>query len=56
VLELGPEVLRYVAMATNFWLLMGYNFGYVIASSTIFDSTGGFSRSNYPIKTADFKL
>ena len=51
MLELGPEVLRYVAMATNFWL-----FGYVIASSTIFDSTGGFSRSNYPIKTADFKL
>jgi len=30
--------LRDVAMATTFWLLMGYKFGCVIASSTIFDS------------------
>jgi len=34
--------LRDVAMATTFWLSMGYNFGYVIASGTIFDSTVGF--------------
>jgi len=29
-------------MATNFWLSMGYNFGCVIASDTLFDSRGGF--------------
>jgi len=28
--------LRDVAMATTFWLLMGYSFGCVIASSMIF--------------------
>ena len=28
--------LRDVAMATTFWLSMGYNFGCVIASGTIF--------------------
>jgi len=32
--------LRDVAMATTFWLSMGYNFVCVIASSTIFDSRG----------------
>jgi len=35
--------LRGIALATTFWLLMGCNFGCVIASSTIFDSRGGFS-------------
>ena len=34
--------LRDVAMATTFWLSMGYNFGCVIASGTIFDSRGVF--------------
>ena len=28
--------LRDVAMATTFWLLMGYDFGCVVASITIF--------------------
>ena len=32
--------LRDVAMATPFCLLMGYNFGCVIASDTLFDSRG----------------
>ena len=36
--------LRDIAMATTFWLSMGYNFGCVIASSTIFDSRGGCFR------------
>ena len=43
--------LRDVAMATTFWLLMGYYFGCMIASDTIFDSRGGFSESSYPMKT-----
>jgi len=41
--------LRNVAMTTTFWLLMGYNFGCMIASDTLFDSSGGFSGSSYPI-------
>jgi len=32
---------------------MGYNFGCMIASDTMFDSRGGFSASSYPMKTAD---
>jgi len=43
--------LRNVSMATNFWLSMGYNFGCMIASDTLFDSRGGFSGSSCPIKT-----
>jgi len=43
--------LRDVAMATTFWLTMGFNFGCVIASSTIFDSMGGFSGSSNPTQT-----
>ena len=35
--------LKDVAMATTFWLSMGYNFICVIASGTVFDSRGGFS-------------
>jgi len=40
MLDAGPEVLRDVAMATNFWLSMGYNFGCIIASDTLFDYRG----------------
>jgi len=32
--------LRDVAMATTFWLLMGYNFGCMIASNMLFDFVG----------------
>jgi len=31
-----------VDIATTFWLSMGYNFGCMIASNTLFDSRGGF--------------
>jgi len=53
----GPAMLRNVAMATNFGTpfaisgFMGYNFGCMIASDTLFDSRGGFSGSSYPMKT-----
>ena len=47
----GLEVLRDVAIATNFWLSMGYNFGCMIASDTLLDSNGRFSGSCYPTKT-----
>jgi len=43
--------LRDVAMATTFWLSMGYDFGCVIAGCRILDSMSGFSGSNYPMKT-----
>ena len=46
----GPEVLRDVAIATNFWLSVGYNFGCMIASDTLFDCRGWFSGSSYPMK------
>jgi len=32
--------LKDVAMATTFWLLMGYNFNCMIDSDTLFDSRG----------------
>ena len=48
--------LRDVATATLFCLSMGYNFGCMIASDTLFDSRGGFSGSSYPMKTADFEV
>ena len=58
MLDGGPQVLKDVAMATNFvtqfaitWHLMGCNFGCMIASNTQFDSRGGFSESSYPMKT-----
>jgi len=35
-------MLRDVAMVTNFWLSLRYNFGCIIASGTLFDSRGGF--------------
>jgi len=39
VLDVGSQVLRDVAMATIFWLSMGYNFCCNI--DTLFDSRGG---------------
>jgi len=33
------------------WLSMDYNFSCMIASDMLFDSRGGFSGSNYPMKT-----
>jgi len=49
-LDEGREVLMDVAMATNFWLSLGYDFGCIIARDTLFDSKGVFSGSNYPMK------
>jgi len=43
--------LRDIAMATTFWLSMGYNFSCMAASDTLFDSRGGFSGTSYPMKT-----
>ena len=43
--------LRDVAMATRFCLSMGYNFGRMIVSDTLFDSRGRFSGSSYLMKT-----
>ena len=43
--------LRNVAMATTFWLSMGYNFSCMTASDTLFDSRGGFLGTRYPMKT-----
>jgi len=40
-----------IAMATTFWLSVGYNFGCMIASNTLFNSRGGFLGSSYTIKT-----
>jgi len=59
VLDGGPAVLRDVvnAMATNFRTqfaiasFVGYNFGCMIASDTLFDPRGGFLGSSYPMKT-----
>jgi len=53
VLDGDPAVLRNVVMATNFGTqfaitgFVGYNFGRMIASDTLFDSKGGFSGSSY---------
>ena len=57
VLDRGPAVLRGVTMATNFGTqfaitgFVGYNFGCIIASDTLFDSRDGFSGSSYPMWT-----
>jgi len=57
VLDGGPAVPRDIVMATNFGTqfaiigFVGYNFGCMTASDTLFDSRGGFSGSSYPIKT-----
>ena len=50
----GPAALRDVVMATTFWLSMDNNFGFLIASDTLFDSRDGFSSSSYPM--ADFEV
>jgi len=56
VLDEGPAVLRDVAMATNFMTqfvitgFVGYTFG-CMTRDTQFESRGGFSGSNYPMKT-----
>jgi len=56
VLDGSRQVLRDVAMATNFGTqfaitgFVGYNFGCMIASGTLFDSRGGFLGSNYLMK------
>jgi len=55
VLDGGPEVLRDVVVVINFGMqfamtgFVGYNFGCM--SATLFDFRGGFSGSNYPMKT-----
>jgi len=57
VLDSGPEVLRDVAMATNLGTqfaitgFVGYNFGCMTASDTLFDFRGGFSGSSYMTNT-----
>jgi len=62
VLDGAPAVLTDLAMATNFGTqftitgFVGYNFGCLIASDTLFDSMGGFSGSRYLMKTADFEV
>jgi len=54
---IGSSGAEDVAMATNFRRqfaingFVGYNFGSMIASDTLFDSKGGFSGSSYPMKT-----
>jgi len=47
---------RDVAMATIFWLLMGYIFGCIIASNTLFHSRGEFLGSSYSVKTGDSEV
>jgi len=42
VLDRGSQLLRDVAMATNFWLSVGYNFGCMIASDTLMILRVGF--------------
>ena len=50
-------MLKDFAMATNFGTqfamtgFVGYNFGCMIASDTLFDTRGGFSGSSYLMKT-----
>jgi len=62
VLDGGPAVLRDIAMATNSGTLfaitgfVGYNFGCMIGSDTLFYSRGGFSGSSYLMKTADLEV
>ena len=60
MLDKGPEVLRDVAMATNFgtqFAITGFRLatilvlGCMIPRDTLFDSRGVFSGSSYPIKT-----
>ena len=56
-LDGGPAMMKDVAMAISFGTpfaitgFVGYNFGCMIGSDTLFDSRGGFLRSSYPMKT-----
>jgi len=45
------QQLRDVTMAIMFWLSVGYNFGCMIASDSVFDSRGEFSWSSCPVDT-----
>ena len=51
------QLLRDAAMAANYGTLfaitgfVGYNFGCIIASDTLFNSRGVFLGSSYPMKT-----
>ena len=47
----GPQMLRDIAMATSFWLSMGYNFSCMIANDRLFDPRGEVLGSSYPMKT-----
>jgi len=57
VLDGGLAVLKDVALATNFETqfaitgFVGYNFGCMISSDTLFDSRGEFSGPSYSMKT-----
>jgi len=48
--------LRDIAIATTFWLSMGYNFGLDDRWWHAVWFWGWFSGSSYPMKTADFEL
>jgi len=56
VLHGDPEVLRDAAKATNFWLLMGYNFGCILANGRIFDSACVFAIKLSNEAIADFEF
>ena len=51
-----PLHLRDVATATTFWLLMGYNFGCVIASGTIFSLGWVFGVKLFDEVISDYKV
>jgi len=46
----SADTLQIRDVAT-FWLSIGYKFGCIGASDSMFDSMGGFSASSYPMKT-----
>ena len=56
MLGASSEVLRHVAMATNFGThfaitsFVGFNFGCMVTNDTLFDSRSGLG-SSYPMKT-----
>ena len=43
-----------VAMAITFWLLMGYNFGCMIANNLLFDSTLCLKKSSHLLTVCNF--
>ena len=53
----GPQVLSDIAKTTNFWHSIGYSFGCMIASDTLFDSRGwvfGVKLSDKDIAEIDY--